>query len=75
MLQAPEKIAIGMICMSPGQMNSVEEVARMFEWEPRNAKKRGAMLYTFSYGVKEREKRGTGYPDGTHTKTIHEKPV
>jgi hypothetical protein len=74
-LQAPEKIAIGMICMSPGQMNSVEEVARMSEWEATNAKKRGAMLYTFSYDVKEREKGGTGYPDGTYTETIHEKLV
>lgn len=31
------------------------------------------MLYTFSYDVKGRAGGGTGYPDGTYTKTIHEK--
>jgi hypothetical protein len=73
-LQAPEKVAIGMICMvAPDQMNSPGEVAKMCEWEPRGGKKRGAMLYTFSYDVKEREKGGTGYPDGTYTRTIDEK--
>ncbi len=71
-LKAPEKVAIGMICMSPEQMNSLEEVTTMAKWEPTSGSKRGAMLYTFSYDVKERKGGGTGYPDGTYTKTIYQ---
>jgi len=71
-LKAPHKVAIGTICMSPGHMNTLEEVARMAAWEPTSGTKRGAMLYTFSYDVKQRQNGGTGYPDGAYTKTIHE---
>jgi Glycosyl hydrolases family 18 len=72
-LKAPEKVAIGTICMSPGYMNTLADVAKMAAWEPTSGHKRGAMLYTFTYDVKERPRGGTGYPDGTYTKTIHEK--
>jgi hypothetical protein len=65
-LNAPEKVAIGMSCMLAGEMDSLEEIGRMAAWEPRAGRKRGAMLYTFSYDIKAR----TGYADGTYTATI-----
>jgi hypothetical protein len=72
-----EKIAIGIICMgppppAPGSNNSLAEAVQMARWEPSGARKRGAMLYTFSYDVKTRPKGGTGQPDGAYTKAIHE---
>ncbi len=72
-LKAPQKVAIGTICMSPEQMNTLAEVAEMAAWEPREGRKRGAMLYNFSYDVKTRKGGGTGQPDGAYTKTIHER--
>ncbi len=69
-LEEPEKVAIGMICMDEEKMNSLEELKQMALWEPKQGRKRGAMLYTFSYDVEAREKGGTGYPDGTYTATI-----
>jgi len=72
----PEKVAIGMSCMGPpdsGNFTPLDDVIRLCQWEPSGGRKRGAMLYTFSYDVKTRKGSGTGYPDGTFTKTIHEK--
>jgi hypothetical protein len=71
----PEAVAIGTICMtspppSPGGNNSLEEVAQMCHWEPPSGRKRGAMLYTFSYDVKTRARGGTGQGNGAYTKTI-----
>jgi hypothetical protein len=76
-LLPPEKVAIGIICMgpsppSPGSNNSLAEAVQMARWKPAGARKRGAMLYTFSYDVKARPKGGTGEPDGAYTKAIHE---
>jgi hypothetical protein len=66
---SPEKLAIGVSCMEPGTGNftPLEDVEKFCKWEPEGGRKGGVMLYTFSYDV---EARGTGYPDGTWTKTI-----
>jgi hypothetical protein len=39
------------------------------KYEPPKACKLGIMLYTLSYDVTS---HGSGYPDGTFTKTIHD---
>ncbi|MBZ5532538.1 MAG: hypothetical protein LAO20_13990 [Acidobacteriia bacterium] len=79
----PEKLAIGISCMGPPQPASnnftpLADVIKLCQWEPSQGHKQGAMLYTFSYDIKTRPIKGkppsgTGYPDGTWTKTIHEK--
>jgi hypothetical protein len=74
----PEKIAIGVSCMgpppppSPAYFTPLDDVVKLCQWEPEGGRKKGVMLYTFSYDVKTRKGSGTGYPDGTFTKTIHE---
>jgi hypothetical protein len=69
---SPEKVAIGMSCMQPstGDFTPLKDVERLCKWEPPGGTKAGGMLYTFSYDVKKRPRAGTGYPDGTFTKTI-----
>lgn len=70
---SPEKLAIGMSCMGPpdsGNFTPLDDVEKLCKWEPSNGTKGGAMLYTFSYDVETRKGSGTGYPDGTFTKTI-----
>src|SRR3954453_13952585 len=66
---SPEKLAIGVSCMEPGTGNftPLEDVEKLCKWEPGGGRKGGVMLYTFSYEI---EARGTGYPNGTWTKTI-----
>jgi hypothetical protein len=72
------KLVIGMSCMGPPPPQSqnftpLEDVKQLSAYEPSATEsKGGAMLYTFSYDVKSRKNSGTGYPDGTWTKTIHE---
>jgi hypothetical protein len=71
----PEKVAIGLSCMGPpdsGDFTPLDDVVKLCQWEPENGNKKGAMLYTFSYDVETRAGGGTGYPNGTFTKTIHE---
>jgi Glycosyl hydrolases family 18 len=73
----PEKVAIGTSCMGPPPPASenftpLDDVVKLCQWEPQGGRKKGAMLYTFSYDVTTRKGSGTGYPDGTFTKTIHE---
>lgn len=73
---APGKIAIGVSCMGPpqtGDFTPLDDVVDLCGWEPAAGQKKGAMLYTFSYDVQTRPGAGTGYPDGTFTRTIHEK--
>jgi hypothetical protein len=73
-----EKIAIGVSCMgpppppSPAYFTPLDDVVKLCKWEPERGRKKGAMLYTFSYDVKTRKGSGTGYPDGTFTETIHQ---
>lgn len=70
----PEKVAIGLSCMGPpdsGDFTPLDDVVKLCQWEPEKGRKKGAMLYTFSYDVETRSGSGTGYPDGTFTKTIH----
>lgn len=74
------KLVIGMSCMGPPPPNSqdftpLDDVKKLSAYEPSNSEtKGGAMLYTFSYDVTSRNNgtTGTGHPDGTWTKTIHE---
>jgi hypothetical protein len=71
----PGKLAIGISCMGPpdsGNFTPLEDVEKLCQWEPapRVGTKGGAMLYTFSYDVEKRKGSGTGYPNGTFTKTI-----
>ncbi|HEX2086166.1 MAG TPA: hypothetical protein VHF89_10825, partial [Solirubrobacteraceae bacterium] len=74
-----EKLAIGLSCMGPADtanFTPLDDVVTMSAWEPDGARKGGAMLYTFSYDVTTRPvgqcTSGTGYPNGTWTRTIHE---
>ncbi|MFA0962452.1 glycosyl hydrolase family 18 protein [Roseivirga sp. BDSF3-8] len=69
-----EKLLIGMSCMQPSNNNAtpLDDVKKLSAWEPTSGQKAGAMLYTFSYDIEARPKGGTGYPDGTYTKTIHD---
>jgi hypothetical protein len=72
------KLVIGVSCMGPPPPKSnnftpLEDVKRLSAYEPSATEsKGGSMLYTFSYDVKSRKNSGTGYPDGTWTRTIHE---
>jgi hypothetical protein len=74
----PEKIAIGVSCMgpppppSPAYFTPLDDVVKLCRWKPQGGRKKGVMLYTFSYDVKTRKGSGTGYPNGTFTATIHE---
>ncbi len=64
------KIAIGVSCMEPPyNFTPLADVVDLCKYEPPKAKKLGIMLYTLSYDVKS---HGSGYPDGTFTKTIHD---
>ena len=70
---SPEKLAIGVSCMGPpdsGNFTPLDDVEKLCRWEPEHGNKAGAMLYTFSYDVPTRPGSGTGYPNGTFTKTI-----
>ena len=72
------KLAIGMSCMGPPASNNftpLDDVVKLCRWEPDGGQKNGAMLYTFSYDIKSRPKSGTGHPDGTWSRTIHENLV
>lgn len=69
------KLVIGISCMGPASSNNftpLADVAKLATYAPSGGSKGGAMLYTFSYDVKSRNNgsTGTGYPDGTWTKTI-----
>jgi Glycosyl hydrolases family 18 len=68
---AYEKIAIGVSCMEPSKDNftPLADVIDLCKYEPASRKKAGIMLYTLSYDVTS---HGSGYPDGTFTKTIHD---
>ena len=68
---AYEKIAIGVSCMEPSKNNftPLADVIDLCKYEPPKGKKLGIMLYTLSYDVTS---HGSGYPDGTFTKTIHD---
>lgn len=69
------KLVIGISCMNQNNnsFTPLDDVKRLSAYEPPvGGTKGGAMLYTFSYDVKEREKGGTGYPDGTWTEAIHQ---
>lgn len=66
------KMVIGVSCMEPdnGDFTPLDDVVYFCGWQPPNgARKLGIMLYTLSYDVSS---HGSGYPDGTFTKTIHE---
>jgi hypothetical protein len=71
------KLCIGVSCMGPpppkgNNFTPLEDVKRLAAYAPSSTEsKGGAMLYTFSYDVKSRNNgtTGTGYPDGTWTKT------
>ena len=68
---AYNKIAIGVSCMEPSSnfYTPLNDVISLCKYEPTaQAKKLGIMLYTLSYDVTS---HGSGYPDGTFTKTIH----
>jgi hypothetical protein len=73
---AYSKIAIGVSCMQPSRNNftPLNDVISLCKYEPPSgdkkpeSKKLGIMLYTLSYDVTS---HGSGYPDGTFTKTIH----
>jgi hypothetical protein len=68
---AYNKIAIGVSCMQPstGYYTPLDDVISLCKYEPSTKnKKLGIMLYTLSYDVTS---HGSGYPDGTFTKTIH----
>jgi Glycosyl hydrolases family 18 len=74
-LGLPQDLAIGVSCMGPpdsGNFTPLEDVEKLCKYElaPRFGPKAGIMLYTFSYDVETRAGSGTGYPDGTYTKTI-----
>jgi Glycosyl hydrolases family 18 len=72
---AYSKVAIGMSCMGPptsGNFTPLHDVKELCGWEPEGGTKKGAMLYTFSYDIQTRPGSGTGQPDGTWTRTIHE---
>lgn len=69
------QLVIGMSCMVPanGDCTPLDDVVKLSQYEPSNGEsKGGCMLYTFSYDVTSRKGAGTGYPDGTWTKTIYE---
>lgn len=67
---AYEKIAIGVSCMEPpNNFTPLNDVIDLCKYEPPTGNKLGIMLYTLSYDVTS---HGSGYPDGTFTKTIHE---
>jgi len=65
------KIAIGVSCMEPSKKNytPLPDVIDLCKYEPASGTKAGIMLYTLSYDVTS---HGSGYPDGTFTKTIHD---
>jgi hypothetical protein len=66
---AYNKIAIGVSCMEPpSNFTPLADVTALCKYEPKSAKKAGIMLYTLSYDVTS---HGSGYPDGTFTKTVH----
>lgn len=66
---AYEKIAIGVSCMEPPyNYTPLNDVIDLCKYEPKSGNKLGIMLYTLSYDVTS---HGSGYPDGTFTKTIH----
>lgn len=67
---AYNKIAIGVSCMQPSRDNytPLKDVISLCKYEPSSGNKLGIMLYTLSYDVTS---HGSGYPDGTFTKTIH----
>jgi hypothetical protein len=66
---AYDKIAIGVSCMEPSRdyYTPLADVIDLCQYEPASGKKAGIMLYTLSYDVTS---HGSGYPDGTFTKTI-----
>jgi hypothetical protein len=67
---AYDKIAIGVSCMEPpNNFTPLNDVISLCKYEPPSGNKLGIMLYTLSYDVTS---HGSGYPDGTFTKTIHE---
>jgi hypothetical protein len=66
------KLAIGVSCMEPSAGNATPltpDVVDLCKYEPQSGNKLGIMLFTLSYDVKS---HGSGYPDGTYTKTIHD---
>jgi hypothetical protein len=67
---AYNKIAIGVSCMDPSNNDytPLSDVISLCKYEPPSGNKLGIMLYTLSYDVTS---HGSGYPDGTFTKTIH----
>ena len=68
-----EKLVIGVSCERTGySFTPLEDVEAITPWEPEGGRKGGLMLYTFSYDIPTRPLGGTGFPDGTWTKTIHE---
>lgn len=72
---SPEKVAIGVSCMGPATSSNftpLADVQKLCAWEPDGGTKKGIMLYTYSYDVETRPGSGTGYPDGTFTRTIHQ---
>lgn len=67
---AYDKIAIGVSCMEPpNNFTPLADVIDLCKYEPKSGTKAGIMLYTLSYDVTS---HGSGYPDGTFTKTIHD---
>lgn len=67
---AYDKVAIGVSCMEPPEyFTPLDDVVYFCKWKPPTEHKLGIMLYTFSYDVTS---HGSGYPDGTFTRTIHE---
>lgn len=67
---AYNKIAIGVSCMEPSSnyYTPLNDVISLCKYEPSSGKKLGIMLYTLSYDVTS---HGSGYSDGTFTRTIH----
>lgn len=67
---AYEKVVIGVSCMEPPyNFTPLTDVVSLCKYEPSGGAKGGIMLYTLSYDVRS---HGSGYPDGTFTKTIHD---
>lgn len=73
------QLVIGVSCMGPSDSSNftpLEDVKKLSAYKPAGGSKGGCMLYTFNYDVTTRPIKnghsGTGYPDGTWTKTIHE---
>ncbi|MGB3183635.1 MAG: glycosyl hydrolase family 18 protein [Cyclobacteriaceae bacterium] len=73
LLDSPDKLVVGISCMEPpNNVTPLDDVPKLCQYQPNGNKLGGAMLYTYSYDIETRPKGGTGYPNGTYTKTIHE---